>query len=149
MKTEFPIAPAGHTYEGMPLFDGKPEHFDEYLEALLAYVGLEGAVLWANEYRNDYVLQTGPHAGAKIPGTLLWGEKTDSVQGYRTDFPCMMGLGQSWNRRLIHQVGEVIGREYINQTDITCQDSSRFSAMINTSGKQYFHGYTGVKGGTL
>lgn len=132
-KVIFPIAGAEHNYAGMPLFDGVPEHFPDYLDALLEYAGLEGALLWANEYRNDYVLTTGEHAGAKIPGTLFWGESTDSVQGYKTDFPCIMGMGQSWNRELVHKIGEVLGREYICQTDPGVQDSARYSAMLCTA----------------
>ena len=86
----------------MPLFDGNPEHYDQYMDALLDYVGLEGAVFWANKYSHDYKLQTGKHAGATIPGAFLWGENTDSVQGYKTDFPCIVGLGQTWNKELVH-----------------------------------------------
>lgn len=132
-KILFPLAGEDHPYAGMPLFDGEKEHFDAYLDALLEYAGMEGALLWANEYRHDYVLTTGAHAGHKIPGTLFWGPATDSVQGYQTDFPCMVGLGQSWNRALVKQAGEVIGREYVGQTDHSEIDSSKFSAMICTA----------------
>ena len=129
----FPIADENHPYAGMPLFDGCPEHYDQYMDALLDYVGLEGAVFWANKYSHDYKLQTGEHAGATIPGAFLWGENTDSVQGYKTDFPCIVGLGQTWNKELVHQVGEVIGHEYIGQTNFSAANSDQFSAMICTA----------------
>ncbi len=129
----FPIAGNDHPYAGMPLFDGCPEHLNDYLDALLMYAGDEGALLWANEYRHDYVLTTGAHAGSRIPGTLFWGPATDSVQGYKTDFPCMLGLGQSWNRELVRKAGEVLGKEYITQTDHNNIDSASFSAMVCTA----------------
>ena len=55
-------------YEGMPLFDGNPDHLDRYLEVFFEYAGPEGIARWALQQRGDYTLRSGPHAGRVIPG---------------------------------------------------------------------------------
>lgn len=114
-KIDFPIAGADSIYAGMPLFDGEPDHMEDYIDTLFDYVGLYGACRWAFDTRFNHVLPEGhPHAGATIPGTLLF---TDVVQGVSTDFPAMVGLGQTWNKDLMYDVGTVMGNERANQID--------------------------------
>ena len=81
---------AGGLYDGMPLFDGNPDHLDQYLDAYLAYVGLEGAAVYITGTRNNYTLKLGENAGKMIPGAF---SAADEVQGVLTDLPAMVSLG--------------------------------------------------------
>lgn len=124
----FEKAPAGHPYEGMPLFDGNPDHYEQYLDAVMDYIGLEGAARFAFDTRGDYVLTEGENAGKTIPGSLNF---TDCVQGVSTDFPSIIGLGQSWNKDLVEEVGNVLGNERINKVDYS--DLSKINVMACTA----------------
>lgn len=126
----FTPAPAGHVYEGMPLFDGDPDHYEQYLDAVIEYIGLEGAARFAFDTRGDYVLTTGEHKGRTIPGSLKF---TDCVQGVSTDFPSIIGLGQSWNKELVEAVGDVLGNERVNQVDYSNLSDINVMACTATS----------------
>ena len=106
-EIEFAVQ-VGGTYDGLPLFDAVPAHLDAYLDVLMDYAGLEGAVRWANGYRNDYTLTQGPNAGKTIPGAPQFDE---GVQGIITDFPAQLGMSQSWNKQLLADIGEVMAAE--------------------------------------
>lgn len=41
----------------------------------------------------------------------------DAVQGVSTDFPTMTGLGQTWNKDLLYEVGTVMGEEKRSSVD--------------------------------
>lgn len=124
----FTPAPAGHPYEGMPLFDGNPDHYEQYLDAIINYIGLEGTARFAFDTRGDYVLTTGENKGKTIPGSLTF---TDCVQGVSTDFPAIVGLGQSWNKELVESVGDVLGNERVNKVDYS--DLSNINVMACTA----------------
>lgn len=124
----FTPAPAGHVYAGMPLFDGNPDHYEQYLDAVIDYIGLEGSARFAFDTRYDYVLKEGKNAGKTIPGSLTF---TDCVQGVSTDFPAIIGLGQSWNKDLVEEVGHVLGNERINKVDYS--DLSNINVMACTA----------------
>lgn len=124
----FTKAPASHPYAGMPLFDGDPDHYEQYLDAVMDYIGLEGAARFAFDTRGDYVLTEGENAGKTIPGSLNF---TDCVQGVSTDFPSIIGLGQSWNKNLVEEVGNVLGNERINKVDYS--DLSHINVMACTA----------------
>lgn len=59
--------------------------------------------------------------GIEITVTVNGEEKTyimpqskgerDAVQGVSTDFPAITGLGQTWNKELVYEVGTVMGEE--------------------------------------
>ncbi|PSL36271.1 exo-1,4-beta-glucosidase [Planomicrobium soli] len=100
----------GGVFDGMPLFDGNPEHLDEYVDTYFEYTGLEGPAVYATGSRNHYTLQQGEHAGKKIPGAL---SAANDGQGVSTDFPALVGMGQTWNKELITDIGKVIGDEKI------------------------------------
>lgn len=100
----------GGLYDGMPLFDGNPEHLDSYLDTYLAYVGLEGAAVYVTGTRNNYTLKLGDNAGKMIPGAF---SAADEVQGVLTDLPAMVSMGQTWNPELLARVGSVWGEEKI------------------------------------
>ena len=105
----FKTLAAGHYYqEGMPLFDGNPDHLEAYLDTYLDWVGLEGAALYATGIRDAYQLTQGERSGWILPGGLA---AADNVQGISTDFPSLVGLGQSWNKELLAKVGDVMGSE--------------------------------------
>lgn len=100
---------SGYYYtEGMPMFDGNPAHLDAYVNAYLDWVGLEGACVYAAGLRDSYKLTTGTQAGAIIPGGLA---AADNVQGISTDFPALVGWGQTWNKDLVAEIGDVMGSE--------------------------------------
>lgn len=127
-KVTFSLAPAGHPYEGMPLFDGNPDHYEQYLDTVIDYIGLEGAARLAFDTRGDYTLTMGENAGKTIPGALNF---TDCVQGVSTDLPAIIGLGQTWNKSLVKDAGEVIGNEKISKTDYS--DLSKINVMACTA----------------
>ncbi|QMV43973.1 glycoside hydrolase family 3 protein [Cohnella cholangitidis] len=102
----------GGPYHGMPLFDGKPEHLEAYVDAYFAYTGIEGPAVYVTGTRNIYELKRGINAGRNIPGAL---SAEDNVQGVSTDFPSMLAIGQSWNKDLVTKIGDVIGREKIRK----------------------------------
>lgn len=104
---------SGGTYDGMPVFDGVPEHMNAYIDALFTYTGLEGPAVYATGNRDVYTLVNPPDAknkGKKIPGAL---SAADNVQGVSTDFPSMLAMGQSWNKDLLHKIGDVMGEEKV------------------------------------
>lgn len=111
----------GGIFDGMPLFDGNPEHLDEFVDAFFAYTGLEGPAVYATGSRNHYTLQRGENAGKTIPGAL---SAADNVQGVSTDFPALIGLGQTWNKELLADVGRVIGAEKISTLKVKQGDSN-------------------------
>lgn len=98
----------GGVYDGMPLFDGDPDHLEEYVDQYFEYTGLEGPAVYATGTRNIYTLQQGENSGNKIPGAL---SAADNVQGVSTDFPSMLAMGQSWNKDLVAEIGNVMGLE--------------------------------------
>lgn len=112
----------------MPLFDGNPDHYEQYLDAVIDYIGLEGAARFAFDTRGDYVLTEGENAGKTIPGALNF---TDCVQGVSTDLPSIIGLGQTWNKDLVQEAGAVIGDEKISTVDYS--NLSKINVMACTA----------------
>jgi beta-glucosidase len=102
---------SGGVFDGMPLFDGNPEHLDAYVDTYFAYTGLEGPAVYVTGSRNHYTLTQGAHAGKVIPGALA---AADNVQGVSTDFPALVGMGQTWNKELLGNIGKVMGNEKIS-----------------------------------
>ncbi len=119
-KLEFKTQ-VGGVFDGMPLFDGNPDHLDEFVDTYFEYTGLEGPAVYASGSRNHYVLQRGENAGKTIPGAL---SAADNVQGVSTDFPSLIGMGQSWNKDLLSDIGKVIGNEKISTLKVKQGDSN-------------------------
>lgn len=111
----------GGVFNGMPLFDGEPEHLDEFVDAYFDYTGLEGPAVYATGSRNHYTLQHGSNAGKVIPGAL---SAADNVQGVSTDFPALVGMGQTWNKELLADVGKVMGSEKISTLKVKQGESN-------------------------
>jgi beta-glucosidase len=111
----------GGVFDGMPLFDGVPEHLDEYVETYFEYTGLEGPAVYATGSRNHYTLQRGSNAGKVIPGAL---SAADNVQGVSTDFPALVGMGQTWNKELLTDIGKVVGSEKISTLKVKQGESN-------------------------
>ncbi|HHV99792.1 MAG TPA: carbohydrate-binding protein [Clostridiaceae bacterium] len=107
----------GGIFDGMPLFDGNPDHLDAFVETYYDYIGLEGACLYATGIRDNYtfVWDKNPNKGKTIPGGLA---AADNVQGVSTDFPAIVGIGQSWNKELAAEIGEVMGSEKISELNV-------------------------------
>ncbi|MGO4543376.1 glycoside hydrolase family 3 C-terminal domain-containing protein [Paenibacillus sp. 2TAB23] len=101
----------GGVFNGMPLFDGNPEHLDAYVDTYFDYTGLEGPAVYVTGSRNHYTLTQGANAGKVIPGALA---AADNVQGVSTDFPALVGMGQTWNKELLADIGKVMGNEKIS-----------------------------------
>ncbi|WP_183041057.1 glycoside hydrolase family 3 protein [Salipaludibacillus neizhouensis] len=108
-------------FDGMPLFNGNPDHLDEFVDTYFEYTGLEGPAVYASGSRNHYVLKQGENAGKTIPGAL---SAADNVQGVSTDFPSLVGMGQSWNKDLLSDIGKVIGNEKISTLKVKQGDSN-------------------------
>lgn len=108
---------AGGVYDGMPLFDGVPSHLNAFVDTYFNYVGLEGAALYATGIRDNYtfVMNDNPIKGKTVPGGI---SAADNVYGVSTDFPSLVGLGQSWDKELLSQVGQVMGNEKISQITV-------------------------------
>ncbi|MDM5327586.1 glycoside hydrolase family 3 C-terminal domain-containing protein [Neobacillus sp. CF12] len=111
----------GGVFDGMPLFDGEPEHLDEFVDTYFEYTGLEGPAVYATGSRNHYTLQRGPNAGKVIPGAL---SAADNVQGISTDFPALVGMGQTWNKDLLSDIGKVMGSEKISTLKVKQGESN-------------------------
>ncbi len=111
----------GGVFDGMPLFDGNPDHLDEFVNTYFEYTGLEGPAVYATGSRNHYTLQQGENAEKVIPGAL---SAADNVQGVSTDFPALIGMGQSWNKDLLSDIGKVIGNEKISTLKVKQGDSN-------------------------
>ncbi|MEH7084109.1 glycoside hydrolase family 3 C-terminal domain-containing protein [Neobacillus drentensis] len=111
----------GGVFDGMPLFDGVPKHLDAYVDAYFDYTGLEGPAVYATGSRNHYTLQRGANAGKVIPGAL---SAADNVQGVSTDFPALVGMGQTWNKALLSDIGKVMGSEKISTLKVKQGESN-------------------------
>jgi beta-glucosidase len=111
----------GGVFDGMPLFDGVPEHLNEFVDTYFKYTGLEGPAVYATGSRNHYTLQRGTNAGKVIPGAL---SAADNVQGISTDFPALVGMGQTWNKELLSDVGKVMGSEKISTLKVKQGESN-------------------------
>ncbi|MFC0560556.1 glycoside hydrolase family 3 protein [Halalkalibacter alkalisediminis] len=111
----------GGVFDGMPLFDGVPEHLDDFVNAYFEYTGLEGPAVYATGSRNHYTLQRGENAGNVIPGAL---SAADNVQGVSTDFPALVGMGQTWNKELLNDIGKVVGSEKISTLKVKQGESN-------------------------
>ncbi|MDG0791100.1 glycoside hydrolase family 3 C-terminal domain-containing protein [Cohnella ginsengisoli] len=111
---------SGGVFDGMPLFDGNPSHLDAFVDTYYDYIGLEGAALYATGLRDNYTFvmddaYNNGHKGKTVPGGLA---AADNVYGVSTDFPALVGLGQTWNKALVSQVGKVMGSEKISQLNV-------------------------------
>lgn len=111
----------GGVFDGMPLFDGNPEHLNSFVDTYFDYTGLEGPAVYVTGSRNHYTLTKGPSAGKVIPGAL---SAADNVQGVSTDFPALIGMGQSWNKELLSEIGEVMGSEKISKLKVKQGESN-------------------------
>ena len=111
----------GGVFDGMPLFDGNPEHLNSFVDAYFDYTGLEGPAVYVTGSRNHYTLTKGTNAGKVIPGAL---SAADNVQGVSTDFPALIGMGQSWNKQLLSDIGEVMGSEKISKLKVKQGESN-------------------------
>ncbi|MBM6384110.1 MAG: glycoside hydrolase family 3 C-terminal domain-containing protein [Paenibacillus sp.] len=111
----------GGIFDGMPLFDGNPEHLNSFVDTYFDYTGLEGPAVYVTGSRNHYTLTKGPNAGKVIPGAL---SAADNVQGVSTDFPGLIGMGQSWNKELLSDIGEVMGSEKISKLKVKQGESN-------------------------
>ncbi|MHA7965829.1 glycoside hydrolase family 3 C-terminal domain-containing protein [Paenibacillus sp. CAU 1782] len=125
---------SGGIFNGMPLFDGNPEHLDEFVDTYFNYTGLEGPAVYVTGSRNHYTLKKGPNAGKVIPGAL---SAADNVQGISTDFPALVGMGQTWNKELLGEIGEVIGNEKISLLKVK-QGESNIHGGANASASVAF-----------
>ncbi|WP_341279159.1 glycoside hydrolase family 3 C-terminal domain-containing protein [Paenibacillus sp. FSL H8-0537] len=125
---------SGGVFNGMPLFDGNPEHLDDFVDTYFNYTGLEGPAVYVTGSRNHYTLKRGAHAGNVIPGAL---SAADNVQGISTDFPALVGMGQTWNKELLGEIGKVIGNEKISQLKVK-QGESNIHGGANASASVAF-----------
>ena len=119
----------GGTYDGMPVFDGNPDHLDAYLDTLMQYVGIEGVVRWAHGQRGDFTIVSGPNAGKVVPGAPLF---DDDVQGVSTDLPAQVAMGQTWDKPLVGRIGEVIGNENLYRESFL-KSISTFNPMVGAA----------------
>jgi beta-glucosidase-like glycosyl hydrolase len=128
------VTQVGGAYDGLPLFDSDPAHLDAYLDVLMDYAGLEGALRWADGWRDDYTLTLGPNAGRTIPGAPQFAEHVHGVSGGNgTAFPAPIGLSQMWNKDLIAAVGQIISEEKLYTQDYSTATRSSFNAMISSA----------------
>lgn len=144
----------GGVYDGIPLFDANPDHLDAYLDVYMDYIGLDGMVRIGLEKRNDYTLVdhytiSDSYADTELAGkTITWENKNagkvipgspqfnESVQGYSTNFPAQIGVGQTWNAALVAQEGRVVGTEKLYGSGSLSYDGSYLSnanQMVSTA----------------
>lgn len=146
----------GGTYDGIPLFDAEPEHLDAYLDVYMDYIGLDGMVRIGLEKRNDYTLVdtytiSESYADPELAGkTITWENKNagkvipgspqfsspEAVQGYSTNFPAQVGVGQTWNTELVAREGRVVGTEKLYGSGSMSYEGSYLSTanqMVSTA----------------
>ncbi|NOU62843.1 carbohydrate-binding protein [Paenibacillus sp. LMG 31461] len=111
----------GGIFDGMPLFDGVPDHMEEFVDTYFNYTGLEGPAVYVAGARNIFTLTRGSNVGKKIPGAL---SASDNDQGVSTDFPAYVGMGQSWNKNLIAEIGNVMGEEKLSKLRVKQGESN-------------------------
>lgn len=108
--------------KGMPIFDSVPNHLNPtYLKQFVYYImnhdlSDEDLVVMANprqpdnrDSKNPKPLTRKVKAGYELP---LFVDGQDHVQGVYTDLPDAISVGDSWNKKLANQIGNVIGNEY-------------------------------------
>lgn len=146
----------GGVYDGIPLFDADPQHLDAYLDVYMDYIGLDGMVRIGMEKRNDYTLVDtytisesysdpelagktitweNKNAGKVIPGSPQF-SSPEAVQGYSTNFPAQVGVGQTWNTDLVAQEGRVVGTEKLYGSGSLSYNGSYLSSanqMVSTA----------------
>ena len=146
----------GGTYDGIPLFDAEPEHLDAYLDVYMDYIGLDGMVRIGLEKRNDYTLVdtytiSESYADPELAGkTITWENKNagkvipgspqfsspEAVQGYSSNFPAQVGVGQTWNTELVAREGRVVGTEKLYGSGSMSYEGSYLSTanqMVSTA----------------
>lgn len=83
---------SGGVFDGMPLFDGVPEHLDKFVDTYFEYTGLEGPAVYVTGSRNHYTLKEGANAGKKSPEHFL------QLIMYKAYLPIFLHL-LDWDRR--------------------------------------------------
>ena len=113
-----------HRYEGLPLFDGDPAHLMIYADLLMEEMGTEGLAQLmggATAY--------GTYAGGtyEVPAGAYHGHDV-GIRG-ETQWPVGIGIGQTWNRALVHLAGEKAGKELRGIQPISTISGARSSAI--------------------
>ena len=66
------------------------------------------------------------NAGKVIPGSPQF-YSPEAVQGYSTNFPAQIGVGQTWNKNLVAQEGNVVGTEKLYGSGSLSKEGSYLS----------------------
>ncbi|MCI2255764.1 glycoside hydrolase family 3 C-terminal domain-containing protein [Domibacillus sp. PGB-M46] len=111
----------------MPIFDGQADHLDEFVNLILSEMSNEDLAYYADQKH-----ATAPRKikeGYTLPATAAGG--VDRVMGSSTDFPSLIGLGQSWNKALLNRVGTVIGNERRGEVELNNPNTLMFSVVAD------------------
>lgn len=113
--------------DGRPIFDGNKTHLTPFVNFIMDndmnmddLIALSDPRQPAYDSNNQPIQTIKISAGYELP---LFLDGTDNVQGFYTDFPSFIGMGSSWNKELIDQIGTVIGNE--KRGSVAIDDSSK------------------------
>jgi beta-glucosidase-like glycosyl hydrolase len=111
--------------EYIPAFSGNPEDLTTFTSMLLADMTLAQLAYYAvNTYAKEHGVVT--PSGYILPPAAY---ALDGPSGVSTDFPVPIHLGQSWNKELVYQVGDVIGNERRGMIPANNPNTLVFAAM--------------------
>ncbi len=127
---------------GNPVFSGKKEELKEFVDSILEQLTLEELSYYAYNGMAREGMTTA--SGLQLPQGEAGG--VDAVAGIDTDLPMPVHIGQSWNRQLAKEVGEVIGNELRGKKDSTNPNTLMFTAIAdlrsNPLSGRFYEGYS-------
>lgn len=138
---------------GQPVFvypegEDPADYLDSFVDMLLGDMSVSD--------KECYAYHALSQGGVEITVEIDGEEKTyvmpqskgerDAVQGVSTDFPTMTGLGQTWNKDLLYEVGTVMGEEKRSSVDSYDGMTMIYSAVgdirLNTLGGRIDESYS-------
>lgn len=125
-----------------PVFSGKKEELKEFVDSILEQLTLEELSYYAYNGMAHEGMTT--VSGLQLPQGEAGG--VDAVAGTDTDLPMPVHIGQSWNRQLAKEVGEVIGNELRGKKDSSNPNTLMFTAIAdlrsNPLSGRFYEGYS-------
>ena len=116
------------SYEGMPLYNGKEENLDTYVDLIMDEIGLDGwiSILARKSPTGSYVDSAQQTKTYHVPVTI--NNKADVGLDGETQWPNQLAQAQTWNTDLMKAAGSVYGDEIRSQGDTSSIGNTAVSA---------------------
>ena len=125
-----------------PVFSGKKEDLNKFVDSILEAMTLKELAYYA--YNGMAHEEMNTESGLHLPPGECGG--VDAVAGTDTDLPMPIHIGQSWNRELAKEVGEVIGNELRGKKKASNPNTLMFTAIAdvrsNPLSGRFYEGYS-------